>query len=330
MSFSSGAYLGNHSTVSHGRAASALAVALLVWIGPPPLRGRGVEDQHHGPSRPAGPRRVAPVEAAEQVDEVIGALGGAGENDQLAGGVVERAEERAPLCPSRRLDPQVHATAGPAMGQVGVGRRFGFVPEQEADVAGRGLLLQEHEPQAGAIDRCGILPTSEAVARPAPTVAPFRSTTLRWPEEIVSPVRASISRASRAKVQGARSATGSFSTSRAAASAASRLRGVRPDRGRARNAATPARATAERQRRTCSARTPRRDPTAALVSPASDHSTARARSASPRAPERLSRSSSTRPASSTTSTHRRPIAHPIRRSIVRPHLYSCAFISRAA
>ena len=34
IAFSSGAYLGSHSIVSHGRAASALVVALLVWIGP--------------------------------------------------------------------------------------------------------------------------------------------------------------------------------------------------------------------------------------------------------------------------------------------------------
>ena len=34
MSFSSGAYFGSHSTVSQGRAASALRLARLVWIGP--------------------------------------------------------------------------------------------------------------------------------------------------------------------------------------------------------------------------------------------------------------------------------------------------------
>ena len=33
-SFSSGAYFGSHSRVSQGRAASAFAVSLLVWIGP--------------------------------------------------------------------------------------------------------------------------------------------------------------------------------------------------------------------------------------------------------------------------------------------------------
>ena len=34
MSFSSGAYFGNHSIVSQGRAARAAWEALLVWIGP--------------------------------------------------------------------------------------------------------------------------------------------------------------------------------------------------------------------------------------------------------------------------------------------------------
>ncbi len=33
MSISSGAYFGSRSTVSQGRAASALVLALLVWIG---------------------------------------------------------------------------------------------------------------------------------------------------------------------------------------------------------------------------------------------------------------------------------------------------------
>ncbi len=34
MSFSSGAYFGNHSMVSQGRAATAVRVSLLMWIGP--------------------------------------------------------------------------------------------------------------------------------------------------------------------------------------------------------------------------------------------------------------------------------------------------------
>jgi hypothetical protein len=57
--------------------------------------------------------------------------------------VVEHAEERALLRPARRLDPEVRAALRPAVGQAGVGQRLGLVPEQEADVAGGGLLLQQ-------------------------------------------------------------------------------------------------------------------------------------------------------------------------------------------
>src|SRR3954470_3063599 len=265
----------------------------------PPARLAGVdravvEHQHH---RPVRAWRVVPVEPAEQGDEVAGALGGAGEDDQLAAGVVEQAEERPLARPSGRLDPEVRAALRPGVGQVGVGQGLGLVPEQEVNVARRGLLLQQPEAEARALDRVPVLAPFERVPRPAPAVAPFRSTTLRWPGEIVPPVRASISRASRARVQTGRSVMGPPSTSRATASAASRLRGVRPGRGRDRNAATPPERTATRQRRTCSARTPSRAAIAALVSRRSDHSTARARSASPRTADRLSRSSSARPAS---------------------------------
>src|SRR3954449_2445796 len=144
MSFSSGAYFGSHSTVSQGRAASAFRLALLVWIGPlsgASTTGRavptgpggaaraarlagvdrpGVERQHHRPVCPARPRRVVPVETAEQGDEVAGALGPAGEDDQLALGVVEHAEERALPRPPRRLDPAVRPALGPAVGEAGV------------------------------------------------------------------------------------------------------------------------------------------------------------------------------------------------------------------
>src|SRR4051794_38097941 len=123
--------------------------------------------------------------------------------------------------------------------QVGVGQGLGLVPEQEVNVARRGLVLQQPEAQARALDRVPVLAPFERVPRPAPAVAPFRSTALRWPGEIVSPVRASISRASRARVQTGRSAMGPPSTSRATASAASRLRGVRPRRRRDRNPPTP-------------------------------------------------------------------------------------------
>jgi hypothetical protein len=44
-------------------------------------------------------------------------------------------------------------------------QRFGLVPEQEIDVADPGLLPQEPEPQAGAIDCLRILLVSKAVPR---------------------------------------------------------------------------------------------------------------------------------------------------------------------
>ena len=111
--------------------------------------------------------------------------------------MIEYAQQSPPPGLPGRLDPQISAALGPAMSQIGMGQSFKLVAEQEADVASRGLLLQEPEPQAGTVDRAGVLPAFEAMARPAPAIAPFRSTTLRWPGEIVSPLRTSISRASR-------------------------------------------------------------------------------------------------------------------------------------
>jgi hypothetical protein len=239
--------------VSQGRAARAFRAARLVWPG---WYGSG---RCRAPAPPADPSRcraAVPVEPPQQGDEVAGALGPAGDDDQLAPGVVERAEQRAPPRPPRRFHPQVGAACRPAVGQVGVGQRLGLVPGQEVYVARRGLLLLWPEPQAGAGDGVRILPSLERVPRPAPAVAPLRRTRLRWPGEIVSSVRAAPSAASRARVQTGRSAAGPLRTSRATASAASRLRGVRPGRGRDRNAATPPERTAARQRRTCSARPP--------------------------------------------------------------------------
>src|SRR3954454_7171315 len=194
MSFSSGAYFGSHSTVSQGRAASAFRLALLVWIGPlsrtretgrcwrpggravcPSGRASGATGPTLAPRR----RAVVGLEPRQQVDEVAGALGRAGEDNQLAAGVVEHTEERPPLRPARRLDPEVRPALGPAVGEVGVGQRLGLVPEQEVDVARDGLLLQQLETQAGTVDGVRVLAALEGVARPPPAVAPFRRTALR-------------------------------------------------------------------------------------------------------------------------------------------------------
>src|SRR3954452_7185980 len=109
MSFSSGAYVGSHSTVSHGRAASALRLALLVWIGP--LSSTSTTR----PALAAQRRAVGPVEPHQRGDEIGGALGPAGADDQLAARVVEHAEERALPRPARR--PAGRPRAPPSSGR---------------------------------------------------------------------------------------------------------------------------------------------------------------------------------------------------------------------
>ena len=68
-------YFGSHSRVSQGRAASAFVVSLLVWIGPlsrTATRGRV-----------AFGGAVGSAKLVEQGNEVGGALGGAGMDEQV-------------------------------------------------------------------------------------------------------------------------------------------------------------------------------------------------------------------------------------------------------
>ena len=104
MSFSSGAYFGNHSTVSQGRAAKAACEALLVWMGPL-SRTRTKFVLHNCP--------VDRVEATQEVDEVAAALGRAGTDDQLARGEIEGTDHCSFAGLPRRLDPQVASPLGP-------------------------------------------------------------------------------------------------------------------------------------------------------------------------------------------------------------------------
>jgi hypothetical protein len=54
-----------------------------------------------------------------------------------------------------------------------MGERLRLVAEQQGDVAGFGLLLQQAQAQAGTVDRIGVLPTLQRVPRPAPGKAPY-------------------------------------------------------------------------------------------------------------------------------------------------------------
>ncbi len=170
-------------------------------------------------------RPVARIEAAEESAEIAAALGGAGINDQLAGSAVEGADHRPLAGLPRRLDAQIAAAFGPGASEIGMGECLRFVAEQQGDVAGLGLSLQQAQTQARALDRSDTLPALQRVARPAPSKAPFFSTTLSRDFEMRSPVRFSISSARRGKVQFGRSDTSGASSSSITDKAARALTG---------------------------------------------------------------------------------------------------------
>ena len=98
---SSGAYFGNHSTVSQcARAARAASERLLVWIGP--LSSTSTTGLA---CRPGWVQRE--VELLQMGDEIAAALGRAGMDDELARDVIERPQHRDLLGLPRRRHTQV-------------------------------------------------------------------------------------------------------------------------------------------------------------------------------------------------------------------------------
>lgn len=138
MSFSSGAYFGNHSTVRQcARAASAARVASAR------VDRAVVQDQHHRPQAlRAGPWPVALVEDLEQCEEVGAALGPAGVDDEIATCPVEHAEQGHLGGLAGRRDAQVGPFLRPGVSQVGMRQRFRFVAKQQHNVARVGLRFQ--------------------------------------------------------------------------------------------------------------------------------------------------------------------------------------------
>jgi hypothetical protein len=134
-------------------------------------------------------------------------------DDELAGGMVECGEECQLARLAGRGNPQIGTPLGPGVRQIGMGQSFGLVGRQQHDIAGFGLLLQQSEPESGAIDGIGILSVAQAVPGPAPSVAVFFSALLSCDLEIDTAVCRVISACSRGKVQFARSATGAASKS---------------------------------------------------------------------------------------------------------------------
>src|SRR5712691_40594 len=244
-----------------------------------------VENKDNGLVWPAWAWAIDRVEAAEEGDKVAAALGGAGIDDQLMSGAIERADHRPLLGLPWRLDAQVAAAFGPGASEIGMGERFRLVAEQQGDIAGFGLLLQQAQAQADAVDRIGVLPTLQRVPRPTPGEAPFFRTTLSRDVEMRSPVRFSISSAKRGKVQFGRSDTPGANSVSITDKAARALTGSGPGAVRARSPTTPSRPKIQRQCRTLSACTQNAEAIRSLVHPSSDSKTARARSASSRSDE---------------------------------------------
>lgn len=101
-----------------------------------------VEHEDDGLVRAARARPVEGIEVAEELDKVAAALGGAAARDQLAGGAVERADDRPLLGLPRRLDAQIAAAFGPGASEIGMGERLRLIAEQQGNVADLRLLLQ--------------------------------------------------------------------------------------------------------------------------------------------------------------------------------------------
>ena len=72
----------------------------------------------------------------------MAALGGAGIDDQPAGGEIADAEHRPLVCAPWRRDPQILAPLGPGVSEIGMGERLCLVAKQQRDIAGFGLLFQ--------------------------------------------------------------------------------------------------------------------------------------------------------------------------------------------
>ena len=115
-----------------------------------------VENEDDWPLRPTRAGSIGGIEPAQQGDEVPAALGGAGIDEQPAGGEIEAAEYRPLGRAPRRLNPQILAPLGPGVSEIGRGERLRFIPKQQRDIAGVGLLFQQAQAQSGAVNRVGI------------------------------------------------------------------------------------------------------------------------------------------------------------------------------
>jgi hypothetical protein len=316
MAFSSGAYFGSHSTVSQGLAWRAARDALLRWMEPLSMtRTTGVAFWFGRGAQRSSSRLSSAMKSALRLVRLVVTIRSLSAKSSAPIMATLRAWPGASMRSStprlaRRFDAQLDAAPGPGVGEIGMRQRFRLVGEQQNDIAGVRLLLQQTQPQAGAIDGIGVLAPFQRVPRSPPAKAPFlRITTLSRDFEIRSPVRVSISSCSRGSVQLGRSAIGADSTAETTESAARAFTGSGPGALRARRPETPLQPNVQRQWRTLSGLTANASAIRKLDHPASDSKSARARSASSRSDERARACSSSR-SSVVASTRGRPAMAP--------------------
>jgi hypothetical protein len=114
-----------------------------------------------------------------------------------------------------------------------MGQRLALIGKQQHDVAGLGLRLEQFQTQAAAIHRLGVLANLQRVAGSAVAKAPFLRSALESCDfEIVTPSRAAISSARRAKVQLTRLVTGADKRGSATRRAACVFTGSGPGKAR--------------------------------------------------------------------------------------------------
>lgn len=131
--------------------------------------GTVVQHQHHRFGRLAWSGAIQPIQLFEMADEVAASLGRTAVHDELVRDVIERAQHRHFLRLTRCRHPQIGTRLGPDASEIGVGQRLTLIAIEQDNVAARGLLFAQLQPQADALDLGRLLASLQRVPRPPPT-----------------------------------------------------------------------------------------------------------------------------------------------------------------
>ena len=196
-----------------------------------------VEHRDQGPGSFGG--AVGGAEPVEQGNEVGGALGGAGMDEQAAVHRIKGAEHRPLFRLTGGLDAQLGAAPGPAAGQIGMRERLGFIEEHQINRARRGLGFQIGKALMAGRDRGCILAPFEGVAWATEGKPLGRNWCESHRGEIAGPPRRAISAHRRDSVQPPSWRTSSVRIAAAIAPACGPILACCPGLWRRRSPATP-------------------------------------------------------------------------------------------